>query len=443
MPEENKLEDAGKPESAGGKTADKSAPVTGLKGKKKSSWGKRLLFIILGIVVLRMLLSIPMNIRRGPEASYRLTIPAEPVVYNGPGELQAFAETEIPLGSTVQKHNRFKSNILHQERDVFVYLPKGYSKDAPPLPLMIVFHGYLDRPQHLLGYFMSAFDEAEGAGRTQPVVMVFPDISIGGTGEDDPKTPNLDERMGSWGVNSNVGRYEDFLVDELIPWVRENYNVRRDAEGTILAGYSAGGAVALNKILKMPGLSRTAVVISGTIDARYSIDGVRMRPFNKKGYKAIAKDDPDRPVLRAGLLGTYTDRWAYYVVFDSDKTPGPVWKQNLPVWQRVRNENPMDLARNTALDLSGRAFYLVAGARDNYGFQHHLPLFIEALKLRGAAVAPENNVRPGLHNAKFIKEQLPDIATWLGKRLRELPAGDPQAADPPVDSSPTSAADQE
>jgi len=142
-------------------------------------------------------------------------------------------------------------------------------------------------------------------------------------------------------------------------------------------------------------------------------------------------------VMRAGLLGTFTDRWAFYPVFDSDKTPGPTWTRDLSVWQRVREENPMDLVRKGDLDLTGHMFFIVAGDRDQYGFQNHIPLFSEELHKRGATTAPPDPVRHGVHTVQFVEEQLPDASIWLGTRLRFEGESPQPAATAPTSESQT------
>ncbi|MCZ7585110.1 MAG: alpha/beta hydrolase-fold protein [Deltaproteobacteria bacterium] len=310
--------------------------------------------------------------------------------------------------------------MLGGDRDLLVHLPAGYESSEEPWPVVFFFHGYLDRPIHLAPIFIRAVDNAVAAGEIKPFIAVFPDISIGGTGADDPAT-SLDERLGSWGVNSNLGRFEDFIVDELVPWVGETYRVRRDAAGVGLAGYSAGGFAALKLALKKPWLAQSVAGLAADIDARYAIGGSHLRPYNARRYKPITKDQPRRAVFRAGKLGTFTDEWAYWPVFDSDREPGPVWKTDRPVWERLRAENPMDLARSGDLNLRAHAFYLVAGDRDAFFFQHHIAPFTELLTTHGARVDPETPIHSGTHAPTFLIQEAPDLVRWFSARFEAAP----------------------
>jgi len=374
-----------------------------------------LLIVLAGLLILRFLVGFPGRRLRGPEDAHRLVFPPRPILYEGPGTLHAFLETDVPTGKAVVKHPRFQSGILGQDRDLLVHVPAGFEGLTAPLPMVLVFSGYLDRPQHMARALIPAFDRAMEQGALPPIVTVFPDTSLGGTGADDPAT-KLDDRLGSWGVNSNLGRYEDLLLQEIIPFARREFKTRRDASGLAVVGFSAGGSVALKLVLKYPDLARTAAGISAMIDGRYAIGGSRLKPYDEKRYRPITRDRPNRPFFRAGPLGVFTDRWAFWPVFDSDRKPGPVWKKDLPVWQRLKEENPMDLARREDPDLSGIAFYLVAGKGDFFSFQHHIPLFKKAVISRGATVAPGDHVRPGIHSVDFLASQAPDLAAWLGER---------------------------
>ncbi|MBZ0272524.1 hypothetical protein K8I61_10835 [bacterium] len=354
--------------------------------------------------------------RGADDAGLLISAPAL-FVYDGPGNLVAMVRGDAPEGQAVERKAPFKSAALGHARDVIVHLPPGVER-ADGAPIVFFFPGYLDRPQHLAPMVVPVVDALVGAGALPPVVVVIPDLSLGGAGEDNPATPDIDERLGSWGVDSNRGLYATYIKEELIPFARAQFGASSDPALTALVGFSAGGFVALNLALKNPDLAHNVAGIAATIDARYSIDGTHLAPYDPARYRPIADDDPNRPVLRAGAMGTFTDEWAYWPVFDSDKTPGPVWQKDRPVWQRVRSENPMDLAAKPG-DLSAMRFFLVAGRADNLFFQHHIPRFAELVRERGASVAPDDLVRPGNHSPVFLAAQLPSAFAWIGERFAE------------------------
>jgi S-formylglutathione hydrolase FrmB len=405
--------------------------------KKKRSLGRIAVYILLIFVGLRIGICIPSQRLRGPgDAELLMATPPE-YEYNGPGEIHCFGSHEQLSGEGVKFLKAFSSEILGQDRDIIVFLPAGYEKLLLPLPLVIVFHGYLDQPLHMGAPVIDTFEYAITTGQMPPSILVFPDMSLGGNAKDNPATP-VDDRLGSWAVNSNRGRYHDYIVDELLPWIRKNYPVRDDPYGTALMGFSSGGHTALNLTMKHPDLAMSTITIAGTIDTRYAVNGFRLRPYDPAIYKPIEDDKPRRVVARLGPLGRFTDEWAFWPVFDSDTEPGAVWTEDKPVWTRLRDENPMDFARNEKLDLTGHSFYFVAGKNDSFFYQHHIAPFSDLVVKRGAKVYPDDPIRTGGHSAFFVKKELPEAAKWLGKRLREIdmPASITEKADDDTESAP-------
>ncbi len=357
---------------------------------------------------------------RGPEHAHKLVFAPTPYTHDLPGRLDVYAANwEIP-GARVETKPPYASVVLGRERNLIVYTPDAIDATKADAPLILLFHGYLDTPVHMLATTLRPLADEMARGTLPPSVVAIPDVSIGGTGTDDPATP-LDERLGHWGVDSNLGRFSEDLLGGVIPFVRERYPVRTDADGTVLMGYSVGGYIAVSLALREARLARTVVAISPALDTRYAIDGERLAPYDEARYRPIEEDRPDRVILRAGRIGRFTDRWAFWPVFDSDARPGPVWNEDRPVWERLRETNPPDLLAPGGLDLNGRAFYIVAGDKDVYFFQHHIGRFAARARQLGARVEPADPVRPGAHSLMFVSRQIPDAAKFLGSRLAAKP----------------------
>ena len=132
------------------------------------------------------------------------------------------------------------------EREVAVYLPAGYSEDAPPYVGLWDLAAYTNSgPGHLNwrnhGENLSErLDRLIGSGEMEPAVVVIPDCytSLGGNQY----------------VNSpSVGRYADYVADELVPFVEQNVNVVRHQDGRALFGKSSGGYGALYLAMTRPG----------------------------------------------------------------------------------------------------------------------------------------------------------------------------------------------
>ncbi len=354
-----------------------------------------------------------------------------PYTYEGPGRLHVYAPTgcaqppfhrdretgEAIAGPTVECKPGLVSKTVPSPRLVVVHLPAGYDPQGPPLPLVIALHGFGQRSNHVLKPLLPAFDEAEASGQLPKVVLVIPDISLSGNGLDDPRTP-WEDVGGSWGANSNVGRFADFLNRELIDWVAANYRVRTDPAGVVLLGASMGGTVVLTMMLNNPQRFPNVGAFYPGLDMRYSCDGDRVAPYRADCYRPIENDKPNRSLVTGGPQAyLFTERFMLFPVFDSDQWKGPVWQEDKPVWQRVREWNPVDLMRDRKPDLHGVHIWYVVGERDDFNIMSHVPTFDALAMQLGATLEPANRIRPGRHDVPFINDYLPEAVAWIGSRL--------------------------
>jgi enterochelin esterase-like enzyme len=102
-------------------------------------------------------------------------------------------------------------------RPLGVYLPPGYDRNrALPYPLMVIHHGGGGHEAHWLtqGVANRILDNVLASGRMQPAVVIFPNI--------------------------NQTQFTD-LTDNVLPFVRANYNVSSRPNDTAVGGLSLGG----------------------------------------------------------------------------------------------------------------------------------------------------------------------------------------------------------
>ncbi len=345
------------------------------------------------------------------------------LTYDGPGKLVVFMgdEAVLPTGSSVEMREPIYSVILDKDRPMIVYLPPGYDDKGKEYPLLIAFHGNGGRAQswirHLVGPMESAFE----SGTMPPTVVLSVDFSISGDGTDDPKTP-YDDRRGTRYVNSNLGRFEDHFTKEIIPFVFSNFNVSTNPDKIAMIGNSMGGFGVLHFALSYPRLANNLVLIYPSADTRYSIAGDRMANFDPNKYEPITTDDPNRIVnasIFGGLFGI-TEEWMYYAVFDSDKTPGEVWKEDRPVWERLMVVNPVEILKHRPPNISNQSYYIIVGSKDDFNSDAYMPILVPRLIKAGAKVYPENNIiEGGRHDVRFVTDNIDGILLWLGAGLKD------------------------
>jgi CubicO group peptidase (beta-lactamase class C family)/predicted alpha/beta superfamily hydrolase len=196
---------------------------------------------------------------------------------------QGTGQIRQTLTGDVRAHPRFRSNVLGNDRAVFVYLPPGY--DADPGRCYPVL--YLHDGQNL-------FDEAAAGGPEwrvdetaqaliaarviEPLIIVG--IANAGEYRMDEYTPTLDPRLSAGGKADLYGR---MLVEELKPFIDRTYRTLPDRTNTGLGGSSLGGLVSVHLGLKYPDTFGKLALLSTSVgwDDRAilrRVDGLPAKP---------------------------------------------------------------------------------------------------------------------------------------------------------------------
>lgn len=127
-------------------------------------------------------------------------------------------QENIAKGSVEER--QISSGNLNSERRFWIYTPAGYSTGGEPYHLLVLFDGW--EAVHM-DPTTTVLDNLLAADRIQPTVAVMVDQQ---------------DRMLELGC---FEPFNQFLVTELVPWIRENYNVSTNPADTIVGGGSAGG----------------------------------------------------------------------------------------------------------------------------------------------------------------------------------------------------------
>ena len=130
----------------------------------------------------------------------------------------------IPAGRVLKLP--FKSAALNNEREIAVYLPRQYSPQAEPLPLIMLF----DEDAYLsLIPTPTILDNLIAEKRIPPVVALLVGNAPG------------DARDRELACNPEFDRA---LVNELLPWAHRQFNFTNDPRRTVIGGSSRGGLAA-------------------------------------------------------------------------------------------------------------------------------------------------------------------------------------------------------
>jgi enterochelin esterase family protein len=161
---------------------------------------------------------------------------------DAPSQPWIHSREDVPKGM-LQEHT-IQSNILQNERSITVYTPPGYPSQEAPYPLFILFTGYYYNNPYIPG--PTILNNMIAKGVIPPLVTVF----LG-------KSPNSNYEY------SCNPLFSQFLERELVPWLREHYQVTTDQTRTVIGGVSYTGMTAAFTALNCPGTFGNVLSQSG------------------------------------------------------------------------------------------------------------------------------------------------------------------------------------
>lgn len=164
----------------------------------------------------------------------------------------------LVLGQGTLLQQNFFSATLSEEREIFIYLPEGYvaTDTSVSYPVICFLHGGGVGPLPYAILAPNILNDLISSGRIRPAIFVLPD---GDTGPYE----------GSFYTNSELyGRFEDYIVNDVLQYVESRFNTAKIAGGRYLAGHSMGAYGAMKIALKHPELFRGVAALSGPLDLR-------------------------------------------------------------------------------------------------------------------------------------------------------------------------------
>ena len=161
-----------------------------------------------------------------------LHIPGPPTL---PWELN-----DVPHG--IVQHHFYKSDVVGDQRDYFVYTPPGYDARANvKYPVLYLLHGMSDDASAWVesGRANVILDNLIAEKKAKPMIVV---MTLGyGT----PEIVDRNRRARGGATNSvgnkNYELFRDSLLQEVIPQVEKQYRVRTDRLSRAITGLSMGG----------------------------------------------------------------------------------------------------------------------------------------------------------------------------------------------------------
>jgi S-formylglutathione hydrolase FrmB len=295
---------------------------------------------------------------------------------------------------------RIYSPILGQPRDLYVYLPPNYSP-ANAYPLVLYFHmAFVDEHTFSGSKRIVELDRMIAAGEFPPAIIACPDGVI--TGENRFREPH------SMYINGENGRFQDHIMQEVVPFLTGNYSVRSEREAHGLIGVSAGGFGAMNLAIKYRSYFGAVAILAGPVNLRYSTeDGNYHENFDPATYRWKTQYNPDEVIGRF-YLGLRRVKAKKYIK--------PVFGEGPNVASWISQENPADLIFSTDLQPNQLAIYLNYPGKDNWNFDAQAESFAWLAAQKGITVTMERAPH-ARHNLPYFRANHVRAFCWLGKHL--------------------------
>ena len=149
---------------------------------------------------------------------------------------------DVPRGEV--HHHFYRSSVIGDQRDYYVYTPPGYDPSAKRLyPALYLLHGFSDDASgwSAVGRANVILDNLIAQGKAKPMILVMP-LGYGAPEIVTRRGPSLRDA----GLRAkNYDRFRDALFTEMIPQVEKAYKVAKDRNSRAIAGLSMGGAESL------------------------------------------------------------------------------------------------------------------------------------------------------------------------------------------------------
>lgn len=277
-------------------------------------------------------------------------------------------------------------------RDLYLYLPPGYHESREKrYPVVYCLTGFTGRGKMLLNdnafspNLAERMDRLIAEGKAAPMIIVMPDC--------------FTKYGGSQYINSSAtGNYEDYLTEEIVRFIDENFRTIAHKDARAVMGKSSGGYGAL--ICGMRHADKFGLICSTAGDCYFEMCYL---PDFPKAFRAI-KGEPDKLLEKfrneeinkgkhdfdglniIGMSACYSPNGnGFDLPFDI--RTGELRKE---IWERWLAHDPARLAEKHDENLKSlRLLYIDAGKSDEFALDIGARVLCERFKEHGIAYLHE------------------------------------------------------
>jgi enterochelin esterase-like enzyme len=157
----------------------------------------------------------------------------------------------FPQHGTVKESLLFESKLVDYPVEYSIYLPPDYETSERSYPVLYLLHGYTDDETGWIqfGEVNAIADKAIKSDDATSCIIVMPDGKV------------------TLYCNHYNGKdpWEDMFIKEFIPFIEEEYRIRKKKEFRAIAGLSMGGNGALLLSMRNPDLFSSCVAMSAAV----------------------------------------------------------------------------------------------------------------------------------------------------------------------------------
>ena len=328
----------------------------------------------------------------------------------------AFAQQCLPAGQIVTDtitSQALKGNKLGDPdtRNITIYLPPGYASSNKFYPVIHLLHGFGGDERSLVGEVgeeLAVFlvDSMIESGVAREMIIVMPSAR--------------NKYGGSFFLNSELtGKYEDYIVYDLVDYIDNNYRTIRDRNARAIGGASMGGYGSITLAMKHPDIFSSVVSLSPPLG--FDIIAAEMIP-------EVIRENPDGMPDPGQKVEQYTE---YLYALSAALSPNldnppffldlPFEYPNVEVIESVRDRwlvgDPLTMLSTYSQSLEGlKGIYIDVGDEDLLGYKAAADAFHDELIRLG--IQNEYNVYQGDHYANPV-ERFISALEFLSARLPE------------------------
>src|SRR4051794_30736633 len=295
---------------------------------------------------------------------------------------------------------RLFSPILGMPRDLYVYLPPGYTPSRS-YPLILYFHGaFGDEHSFLDDSRIEQLDRLILAGLAPPCIVACPDGGYTG------RNFSLDPQ--SFYINGRGGRFEDHVLGEVLPFLMSRFSIRPERPAHAIHGYSSGAFGALSIAIRHHDFFGAVAVIGPPANLRYTTCfGDSLADFDPATYRWQDRYNPH------GVIGVY----GFGLVRLRARTfVRPIFGASEGVIGRIARVNPADVLFTSGLRPNELAIYIHYPGRDNFNFDAQSESFAWLASRLGIAVTLEQDP-DAYHELGYFRKTHSRSWRWLASHI--------------------------